>query len=430
MDDVYYKLASKGAKTWNCWARTNISEEEINELPISNERRLEFKNINPLTDVEQKKLANELGVLNLSSLNDKIVFQSEIDYESFGGYFFLSDTSFENCTFREGASFNNAIFFKEAIFSNTTFLKSANFRNVVFNQSAIFAHSKFHKTASFSGVRVKGGTNFQFSKFYGWTHFSNSSLQLALFIEVEFKGMSFFDNTKFISNSIFQGAIFFKEVFFKNSTFYKSVDFANTEFKSMTSFSDVSFNEPPIFHEAKFHQDTSFYNAKYKSVSGGDTEVMAWRTLKIIMNKLHNHDLELLYFSLEMDAKIATSMLDKNKLKALWKAAPLYTYKTVSNYGNSIALPVIWIFILIVFFAMAYDQVSWISSHEDSFYSFKLSLSNFLPFVPTSKAIIESILEGQNVSIYLQALMVLQNILSAGMLFLLGLGLRNLFSIK
>jgi hypothetical protein len=192
----------------------------------------------------------------------------------------------------------------------------------------------------------------------------------------------------------------------------------------------VNFNEPPIFHEATVHQDITFYRAKYTSISGGDDEVRAWGTLKLIMDKLHNRDLELLYYTFEMDSKIAVMMSDKNKLKALWKSTPLYIYKTVSDYGKSIVLPVVWIFILIFFFALAYNQVPWISSHENSYYSFKLSFANFLPFVPTSKSIIGSILDGHKISIYLQALMIFQNILSAGMLFLLGLGLRNIFSIK
>ncbi len=103
------------------------------------------------------------------------------------------------------------------------------------------------------------------------------------------------DNANFEKAEFFSCATFFKSVFFSNALFLDAkffncpATFNGAIFKNAAYFKKTRFELPPRFHNVDLHQDTSFHRAISIHKVGDEDDVRAWRTLKLAMNKIHNH---------------------------------------------------------------------------------------------------------------------------------------------
>jgi len=492
-DNPHLKLAEMGAETWNRWARTLMDDEAIDALNVSDEKKTELKFISPLNSGEQVELAEKLGLSSLYEFERGVDFKELEIGRDFSGFWFPLHVSFEKATFSEYADFSEAIFNERADFSEVTFSDGggfseatfsgvADFSKAIFNEhvkgmfaqvksilsgTADFNKSVFHGPAYLGKTTFNGSTDFReaifneradFNEaiFSGYASFGEVIFSEHVeFIEVTFSGGASFREVIFgcavhFSKAKFNGDLFessksanFSEAkfngyaIFSEAAFGKKVDFINVSFKGPVNFKKTKFNIPPKFHNADLHQDTSFHNAIYVKKTGNEDDARAWRTLKLAMNKIHNHDQELMFFKYEMDAKRAV-LRKSGKLFSAW--LPVSLYKWSSNYGTSLLKTFslwvgLWIISALLYGFIWFDGCSIsfsLSSYKNCITGFQFSSANLLPFVPSSKSIMGAILKAKEIEMgfWFQSLTIAQNLISTILLFLIGLALKHKFSIK
>jgi len=467
-DNPHLKLASLGVEMWNRWARTKMHENYIDSLNLTNDEKNKFSSLKPFDEKEQIVLANTLNLKSLSELDIDVFCNGYISVNDFSGFYFPGIVNFSRATFCNKVTFSEARFIKDVYFTITTFKGDAEFYGVnyldevdfgraKFERNAYFTKSIFNNVAEFSNVVISGNAYFEDSSFCKSAIFSTSRfVEIINFKNVSFSddvcfdqssrfsGHAFFNNATFNRKANFSKAIFNNRMFFTNTIFnghtnFDEVEFNNnhaifvdTKFNSSTSFIKAIFEYPPLFHKADIHQDTSFYQARYTKKDGSENCIRAWRTLKLAMNKIHDHENELLYFTYELDAKRAILKIE-NKLLSWINWFLISCYKKSSNYGTNILIPLGWLILLFFIFAFLYSSF-WICKCNLSNYEYysrglQLSFANILPFSPISKGIMSSIL-GNDVHFGLQFVTTLQNIISIILLFLIGLAFKHKLSIK
>jgi hypothetical protein len=171
----------------------------------------------------------------------------------------------------------------------------------------------------------------------------------------------------------------------------------------------VRFNKAPIFHGCELHQDTSFEGAQFPPASGSEEAARAYRTLKLA-------------FRLEMEEE---TLRETDLKRWLFKA-----YKYTSDYGFSIARPLLLLAILWLMFAQIYGSYtgvehcfSWAVNCKIQSDWLNYSLQQALPLPGFDK--LKPAIEGVSV-----AWLFIHKTLSLAALFLIGLALRNLFKLK
>jgi hypothetical protein len=107
-------------------------------------------------------------------------------------------------------------------------------------------------------------------------------------------------------------------------------------------------------------------------------------------------------------------------------------YESSSNYGQSIALPTLWLFAVFVMGGAAFYVLHATTSGTSAVtfqHAAALSFANIFPFVPSSHDFLsETPFSGW--SRIEKAIAVSQTVVGTPLLFLLGLSLRNRFRMK
>lgn len=311
---------------------------------------------------------------------------------------FYGQTSFMEATFSH-IHFSYAAFSKASIFGGVTFTETSNFIGTTFAGTlCTFGGTNFSRSAHFEGAKFSCPTTFMGATFYGEARFDNATF----------------------SRSV---------SFNKKCTFNKPANFINCEFRTTTNFSEGYFKYAPEFHNATLHQDTNFHRTNFKHKGSEHVRyARAWRTLKIAMNKVHNHEMELEFFGFEMDEKRKIELdyfKDLGIIKHLVKSAGIGVYKMVAGYGTSIGRPLLSLMLVTLLFAIGYQQCTDISDFPRAL---EYSIAQSFPFTITSKMSIGSV--SADYKWLLLFANTVQSALSVMSLFLLALGLKNQFSIK
>lgn len=268
-------------------------------------------------------------ILNFSNSNfqgdirisDKIKNElEELPKLNFTNTHFYSPVHFIRCNFAD-TSFNNAVFhsisnfygsyFTGCTFSKTIFEKTPVFAECCFSAEITeneisFNACVFHEDAMFTNALFLGYTKFHGTTFFGLANFSIRETRI-------FSHISRMEH--------------FNSISFCNSNFSK-VDFTNREFTALTDFDNCIFNKAPIFHGCKLHQHTIFPSQRNFKDTTSKEAVGAYRTLRIFMSDLKARREEAMFYSLEQESLKNSS----------------FFYKNSSNYGQSIGLPIFWLF--------------------------------------------------------------------------------------
>jgi uncharacterized protein YjbI with pentapeptide repeats len=400
------------------------------------------------------------------------IFKGSVD---FTGVKFNNNAFFDGCSFEGVARFagietqrlfavTGTKFLAAAYFPNTHFRSTAQFSGTLF-QHATFTRAQFHEDSSFVGAAFDGDANFEYAKFVGSLRFGQAMFYKdANFQAAEIAGVSFAETT-FQGEALFTDATLAYDASFASCTFldgayFQSVErgtpigyvnfygatitgpttFSNRRFVLGATFRGASFSIPPGFHQAELHQNTIFDCANYGDWQDADAE-LNFRTLKLAMHDQQSHREELLFFSLEMRAR---EYSEKRK-DIRW----LYSvYRRLSNYGMEWRIPAIWLLsvFLVCWFLYAVTlsfsnalDVGW----EPDRLKFDLtvvvnalllSATQVLPFMTVFKESIAQVLGSLHTYGWLYGVVVVlaifETIISAVLLFLFGLALRNLFRLK
>jgi uncharacterized protein YjbI with pentapeptide repeats len=229
-----------------------------------------------------------------------------------------------------------------------------------------------------------------------------------------------FRNSKFRSGAIFE-----------STEFCNIASFENAEFLGSSSFIGAVFQKAPNFHDATLHQGTRFSSKDQfpalflDTTSSGAAE--AYRTLKLAMNKQHALNEELGFFLLEMRATA-------NRLPK-WQQIPYRIYDVLSTYGQSVIRPMIWFFCIHIAFAFIYSLLSGQRWETIDTRLTSLTLYGAIPFASALRWLEPS--QGQANVLFpsdrlalVQIAVCAQSIFSTVLLFLIALGLRNMFKVR
>ncbi|WP_057830366.1 pentapeptide repeat-containing protein [Colwellia sp. TT2012] len=500
--EFHLKLMDKGRDPWNRWAITVLADDKLSDIEgIFSELRP--YSVEELTELytslglkQHQELAVDASFKGLEGLNVNFthcLFPGEVNFENvqFNGFIsfdkaqFCSIANFKGAQFSDGAYFGNVQFCSIANFEKTQFCSLAYFKDAQFSGGAYFKDAEFSRVANFINAKFSTGANFLNAKFSDNVNFSKAQFnELAYFDDAQFSknvdfektqfsGIASFEKTQFNEGAFFVKAKFSKDAFtndvnfkhaqfsgdvdfqnvefggsanFKNAKFIKNADFNHVDFTSKTDFSYATFNFPPRFHETNINQGTSFYQVQWPTVSSEPhLDKDAWRTLKQAMNKVQDHEQELMFFGFEMDAKINTGKQEIKELnKGKWWGTyrqkqgirayiiGLWCYKFFSGYGTSLWRPLSLLVVTWFIFAVLYSLPGWGIPATPWLEGFQLSWGNMLPFASMTKTALATIgFDKDNpLGLCLQIVTSFQNFVSTILLFLIGLAAKHRLSIK
>jgi hypothetical protein len=344
--------------------------------------------------------------------------------------------------FQKGATFKNATFNKQVRitpkdtkepidFSEAEFLDDVHIKLTDSHHRLKFARAKFRKRLAIVWGPINGDLDFSAAEFHGdvtvGTKAGPISFEEAKF-GVENPVIAKFSNAEMMGYANFEGARFLGPAIFDN-----------TKFNAITSFKDCTFHVAPSFHGATLHQGTKFshqskFPALFRDTISADA-ANAYRTLKLAMNAQHAHNEELGFFLLEMRS---TAPHQK------WWMRPFFgLYDIVSRYGISVWRPAAFFAGFNVAFGLLY---SWLAGRGWGFWEWDpellaLTLYGTVPFAPALRWETVSGAPSSNSTTYaplfppevqeaVPAIVAAQGIISAALLFLVLLGIRNTFRIK
>ena len=247
--------------------------------------------------------------------------------------------SLMSCTY-EGSQFTGQMSFKAQMEGSTCF------DHVIFINDVTF-RSVFVGNVSFKNAIFEGVADFNHTKFDGKADYSNVSFNKdALFRRARFSLECDFKNAEFNNRAIFNSAQFSEYVDCTRTQFHGDVDFSSSKFEAKTTFNEALFNKPPWFHGTTLHQDTSFYQAKFCSFKT-ENDLNAYRTLKQKMGDFRATTEEGRFFSYEQRTS-CNLMLQRNWFSITGNLSNLYDL--ISDYGENIAKPIIWLDVITIYF--------------------------------------------------------------------------------
>lgn len=324
-----------------------------------------------------------------------------IDFQGFR--FPDGDTSFSGCQFMNGsASFLRAKFGKGNFYFIGVTLDNCPLTFAGSRWSAgekYFFGSKFNNAVVFDNCEFgAGGIHFNRCHFCGESRFAN--LQNLEDCELfSFEG-SIFQNTLEISTYGRCGS---------------PIDLRRTAIERSPVLNEVS---------CKFRADaTSIFD--WPPIANDPQDSQRFRRMKEIASSNRNH------------AKAIEFHVEEIRSKRGWETNSLqdamqFFFWLLSDYGRSILRPFSWLILMWCYGGYLFWSVRIPSSEQNILTALTYSASNMLSFVPTgrtAKTQGEDILFGAIVPDSILMLSGVQSIISVVLLFLLGLGLRNLFRV-
>lgn len=371
---------------------------------------------------------------------EKWVFSGIVWFE---GVTFSEDAHFKSAAFgvdglRNHAFFGSVTFSDRVTFEKATFGGRASFGACTFSGRAIFRDARFREPATFRSSCFQGFASFESADFAEEAHFGSVVFaEYAGFSAVGFRGIANFESAKFFGVAAFEGAVFNGFGWFEAAHFEGDVDFSNANFGSKTDFSSVTFGGGvPEFYERKFHQDTDFTTEPEnwpeisRALSEGEARESkrAYTRLRQVMSELHKPDDEHFFGRQEMRCKAL--------LEGRFHRAVSWAFGVVSDYGHSVGRPVLGLFYVIL---LPWAVLPWVcvmsevcpaaGSPMAGWKELALSVSNTFSFFGFHRLYF-NVEELRNREGWMLVLGAVQTVCGFGLLFFLGLGLRNRFRLK
>lgn len=364
-------------------------------------------------------------------------------YVRFDGSRF-NDVKFVGTIFEQGASFIRSTFGGLTEVNMFGGRNDLTFDRATFNGHLRIRHLNEIRSISFVGTHFKEGVSargpdkhnalqwpvlmFQQVRLQGDLTLENCSFHAADFQQSHL-GMKLDGAIENMGQVSFRNSTFRLGVNFSRCEFYGSANFENTEFLGSSFFEGTIFNRAPNFHDAKLHQGTRFSPKDQFPLLFRDLRhpgaAEAYRTLKLAMNKQHALNEELGFFLLEMRA--TAHRLPK------WQQVPYHLYDWLSMYGLSVVRPISWYALSLLFFGLIYSALSGQRWETLDSRLTALALHGAMPFATALRW--SEIGEAGSAFpadrfVLVQMAVVAQSIVSAALLFLIALGLRNMFKVR
>ncbi|WP_299617078.1 pentapeptide repeat-containing protein [Pelagibius sp.] len=304
----------------------------------------------------------------------QVRFEDEVDFQGvtfedqarFGLAVFKGYAGFGQATFKRGAWFQKAKFGGAALFEHALFVSRAGFHEAVFERNSAFAAVNFEGDAEFVQATFSELAAFQEATFEGQAKFSQAAFTRGVrFRRVNFNGPAWFRQCGF-----------FGATDYSQSRFLRSADFNAIETTTAFSLAGATFQVVPDFVQAHFSEalrcdDISIATksfrprtwAEAKDGFKGNPDLPArWRALKRLAIQGHDHEHEQIFFKGELLARRWHA--DKPWSAAFWFGV---LYQWLSDFGRSLLRPLVWWGVSLVLFAGVYlSQHDFLKTHDAS----------------------------------------------------------------
>ncbi len=382
--------------------------------------------------------------------------KAKFDVATFRRATFRHRVRFDGATFSQGASFNEASFNGQASFCEATFNGGDTwFSCTIFNGGDTwFTKATFNSSVLFDYAQFGGGcASFEGAKFGQITDFSGTQFTstLADFSRADFSGPVTFDDST-LDVAIFR-SIKSERSFSMRATFQKTPDFR-----------EASFHEPPQLDDAVFEATLTrrYVDGERRPLpldwakhAPNKNEHAKFRALRGMAEQGNDHTSALRFNANEIAARRfwVDEPFGRNASR-FWLG---WLYQLVSDYGRSILRPLIGLFAVVATFAALFyagaqpdvPRTPWARACHESVdreelklqptdkvtEAISLSIRNALIFdrSDTSRrtygCLYGLVDNGRSGAIptWVGKLSLLESLLSAIFLFLIGLALRNMF---
>lgn len=447
-------LFAQGRDAWNAWAATMFAEREALEAAGTWTVGRDEAEWNDATRTWHE--AAEVDFLNR-------IFKGCVN---FSGFVFPGDVSFVGATFSGNSDFDGARFSGGASFIQATFSVSVFVRGATFSGDALFSEVTFAGSTWFDKTGFLDRASFHKAAFSDSASFQGATFSRAVeFFEATFSGSTWFGGASFLDSAGFEESAFETFTSFEGSCFRGGADFSGIKVKSAFSLADATFLAVPDFIQAHFAEAPRLDNSRIqpqrfqwptladvKNYFKGDPDLSArWRALKRLAVQGHDHMHELEFFKNEMKTRRWST--DRPWHAVFWFGL---FYGWISDFGRSIVRPVVWWTASAYVFALLYlgaavapplqclagsgdpwQAALWISVRKALLFFGLDSSDKLTEYYACLYGVIPPAASGQlpasfrlDVPDIVIILGIAQHIISAVLLFLLLLAIRNHFRIK
>ena len=371
---------------------------------------------------------------------------------SFENTVFFHSTNFMHANFKQIIKFEGARFKSLTLFEMANFDKDTYFNNVTFEYKAWFSRSKFNKSGFFSRCSFHDETYFFMCRFGGAAWFEDSTFDAhATWARANFEFTANFRSCRFRGNTspTFVQTSFHEYTDFGACYFNEGADFQSAHAEKFFGLGDAKFSRLPKFNQANFKQAPDFddvsYPLPYFWKRHQRSSVSSYRALRRLAIQGYDYENEAKAFKGEIRSKRGTE--HKPWHAAFWFGV---FYDGLSDFGQSMTRPVYSWAIFILLFSGAYlananklsnlmgrcadGEPHWLKA-------LYLSVKNALLFIGAGKSeeasAVYSCLYGVKpgttepfIPISSAFIQIGQNVLSAVLIFLFLLAVRNQFKIK
>lgn len=372
---------------------------------------------------------------------------ASLDLRSFDDFVFPGNANFSSAKFNSRATFKNARFFGQAIFKDAAFLRRVYFTEAVFEKGFSFARAHFFGHFGFAKVQVKGNGTFQDCVFEETSKFDDSNFSdLVDWLDAKFSLEAHFLRAVFGSEAKFSNATFCNRASFFRAQFMMGAIFSATTFKGITTnLTFVHFRTVPDFRTTKFDFPPNFqgteidYRVKPYGIeslfhcAAGSEYAARYRRLKQLAAEAKDHEKELEFFAYELKAKRFYETRDFGPI--LLNVA----YDWLSNYGRSVARPMLWLVLIVALSAVSLareNKLSLDDAWEKRDAILVVAGTNCALFLGAEKSDLrKKALEvlkpkgSDDLSLSREAVAYFQSAISLLLMFLIGLALRNRFRV-
>lgn len=278
---------------------------------------------------------------------------------NFSGHEFRSSANFSGYIFPGGANFAGAIFRDKADFT------SARFSGSTYAERACFDDCRFEGQAEFYEATFSGMATFKRAKFSDETIFTRCSFSdEARFLRSQFLGQVNFWEAEFVSNGQFEEAEFHRRVEFTQAVFKKLALFTGAVFSSGSTFEKTTYAHPPNFLSTVFAVPPLMIGATVDYPTGKERwhkvfgkadmndDVAKYRRLKQLAQESRDHESTLRFLGQELKAK---RFYETKGLSLI----PNMLYGILSNFGQSVARPLLWLLLFVIVPAIYYTAHSY-----------------------------------------------------------------------
>lgn len=462
-------LYKQGKEVWNEWAREMLSRRDENDPQWAQAATAFFAlHVEDFArEFRDHDIAVNSGSANFSgfifpsrfALAGRLKHGADFDGARFEGWAdftaacFPGQVAFHDAVFMGLANFPCARFESLTIFDGATFKGIVRFNNAVFHENTVsqnpqipevsFRRSRFEGYVDFTKARFCGHTSFDRTVFNNLADFSASVFEgKTTFFGTIFKGRADFRAVKSTSTFAFDG---FDDVP-KGDDTSEDQNCGTTKFSTVPDFQQATFVGAPRLDNVKIESQRSLNIsfATFKTFFKGDSEENqrqrarrqseegSWRALRRLAVQGHDYASERRFFKEEVIAR--RGVTDK------WWHAPFWLgvfYQFLSNFGLSLSRPLMAWFMVLLGFACAYAYGSdgpWQTAFLLSLHKSLPALSSFSGGLPGLYARLYGVASCDPFRPIIPdsviVLGIMQTLLSAAMIFLFLLAVRNHFRIK